>query len=225
MITSPTISVRLRPIARAAAFWVILVGCLVLVGGWGFNSTLLKSGILGAANMKANTALAFILAGISLGLHNHVNYPLPLVRSTKAATDQWSQLQFKNQFRSIAQVCAIGVLLIGFLTLLQYILGWNLGIDQLLVQDQGSGSSEFPGRMGDNTALNFTFMGAALWLLGQKTRRSIQIAEGLTLAAAAIALLALIGHVYGVETLYRFIVYSALMAWHTALMFLVPGFY
>ncbi|MGL4881781.1 MAG: hypothetical protein ACRC8K_12030, partial [Waterburya sp.] len=59
---------RSQLITRIASGVVFLVGFLVLIGGWGMNIIVLKSIIPGAAEMKANTAFCFILAGVSLGL-------------------------------------------------------------------------------------------------------------------------------------------------------------
>ena len=169
--------------ARIASIIVTLVGCLVLVGGWGLDLTFFKSGIAGAVEMKANTALCFILAGVSLGWQTHQ----------------------RRSYR-VAKGLAIAVSAIAILTLSQYLLGWNLGIDQLLFRDLlGDPSIDYPGRMGDNTALNFALVGLALYLLRQGTRRSDRLAQTATICATAIALLALIGHAYKVQVFYRFI--------------------
>ena len=185
--------------ARIASIIVTLVGCLVLVGGWGLDLTFFKSGIAGAVEMKANTALCFILAGASLGWQTHQ----------------------RRSYR-VAKGLAIAVSAIAILTLSQYLLGWNLGIDQLLFRDlPGDPSIDYPGRMGDNTALNFALVGLALYLLRQGTRRSDRLAQTATICATAIALLALIGHAYKVQVFYRFIFYSSSMALHTCLTFLV----
>ncbi len=185
--------------ARIAGIIVTVVGCLVLIGGWGMNLTLFKSIIPGAAEMKANTALCFILAGVSLG---------------------W-QTQQRRSYR-VAKGLAIALTAIGILTLSQYLLGWNLGIDQLLFKESpGNPSIDYPGRMGDNTALNFALIGLALYFLRQRTRRNDHLTQTATICAAAIAFLALIGHAYKVQIFYRFIFYSSSMALHTCLTFLV----
>lgn len=71
-----------------------------------------KSVLPGLVTMKPNTALAFVLAGVSLWL----------LRREEA--DQ--------RARRIAGACAFLVALVGLLTLGEYLAGWNLGIDQLL---------------------------------------------------------------------------------------------
>jgi PAS domain S-box-containing protein len=186
-------------ITRIASSIVVLVGCLVLVGGWGMNVTVLKSIISGAATMKANTALCFILAGVSLALQTR-----------------------KRRSYGVAKGLALAVLSIGALTLAQYLFGWNLGIDELLFRDVGiSPATKYPGRMGDNTALNFALAGLALCFLGQRTRRSDRLVQTATLLAAAIALLALVGYAYNVQVFYQFFFYSTSMALLTALTFLV----
>ncbi|MEN9517949.1 MAG: hypothetical protein RLZZ381_537 [Cyanobacteriota bacterium] len=185
--------------AQIAGIIVTLVGGLVLVGGWGMDLALFKSIAGDAAEMKANTALCFILAGISLG---------------------WQTGKRRNY--RVAKGLAIAVSAIGILTLSQYLLGWNLGIDQLLFQQlPGDPTIKYPGRMGDNTALNFALVGLALYVLGRRTRHSDNLAQTATFCATAIAVLALIGHVYNVQIFYRFIFYSSSMALHTCLTFLV----
>jgi PAS domain S-box-containing protein len=192
--------------AQIASAIAILVGCLVLLG-WSLDIAFLKSVIPKAATMKANTAVGFILAGISLGLQTRKG------QSTLTTT--------------LAQGCAIAVCIIGLLNLFQYLFNWNLGIDELLFRDVPiSPNTAYPGRMGCNTALNFALIGLALWLNGQKLnkerkRRSYYVTQNATLIVAAIALLALIGYGYNVQSFYQLIFYSSSMAIHTALTFLV----
>jgi PAS domain S-box-containing protein len=187
-------------LARIASFIVTLVGCLVFMG-WSLNIPILISPILGAATMKTNTALCFILAGISLGLQTRNRQNRRTVR--------------------IAKGCAIAISAIALLTLCQYLFRWNLGIDQLLVRDLFTSDLSYPGRMGDNTALNFALTGLALWLRGKRTRRIDSVAQTATLCATAIALLAVVGHAYNVQVFHRFIFYSTSMSFNTALTFLV----
>jgi hypothetical protein len=190
-------------VARISSGIAILVGCLVLVG-WTLDIAVLKSVLPGSATMKANTALCFILAGVSLGLRSRTR--------SRAFTTQ------------LASGCAIAISTIGGLTLCQYCFGWDLGIDQFLVQDTPiSPATPYPGRMGDNTALNFVLIGFALWLTGRRIRYSTAIAQTAAICAIAIALLALVGYAYQVEVFYRFIFYSSSMAIHTALSFLIVG--
>jgi PAS domain-containing protein len=206
-----------KSVVRVASAIAIGVGCLALIG-WKFDIAIFKSIIPDTATMKANTALAFILAGVSLLICNgRVAQPCYPTR-------------IPIPYSLLSKICAAGVAAIGLLTLIQYLFGWNLGIDELLFRDAPmSPAMPYPGRMGDNTALNFFLLGVALWLLQKREARgirrwednSILVAQGLSLTAATIALLALIGHIYQVEVFYTFVFYSTSMALHTSLAFLI----
>ena len=102
-----------QQVARIASLTVILVGCAVLVG-WKLDLGWLKSFIPGVATMKVNTALCFVGAGISLRLLAHT-------RSSLKAR--------------IVNGCTIATITVALLTICQYVLGWNLGIDELLFSD------------------------------------------------------------------------------------------
>ncbi len=188
--------------SRLASAIVAAIGCAVLVG-WMLDIAVLKSVFPGLATMKANTALGFILSGLSLWLLH--------TESTAPRT------------RRIAQACAVIVSLLGLLTLGEYIFGWDLGIDQLLFKDlRGAVGTLSPGRMAPNTALNFLLVGCALLLLDYESHRGNRPAQFLALGAALVALLALVGYVYYGATTYGLASYTQ-MALHTAAAFFVLG--
>ena len=62
---SPSVVSRLRAFSRAAGVLAVLVGLLVLVG-WAFEIPIVTSVLPGFTPMVANTAVSFILAGVSL---------------------------------------------------------------------------------------------------------------------------------------------------------------
>jgi hypothetical protein len=84
--------------ARGGSIAVMLYGCLVLLG-WIFDITALKTFFLGAFTVKANAAFGFLLAGASLWL------------ALSNLTDRRIHL--------LKQACSVVVVLIGLLTLSQ----------------------------------------------------------------------------------------------------------
>lgn len=195
---SPRLISPLRSISRGAGVAASLVGCLVLVG-WVLDVGALKSVLPDSVAMKVNTALGFLLSGLSL-----------FILSAEPADQLW---------RRIGQGCAVVVALIGLLTLSEYLLRWDLGIDQLLITERsGAVGTAHPGRMAAPTAQNFLMIGLALLLL--TTPRGFGAVQLLTLAAGFIGLLNFIGYAYGVSSLYGIASHTN-MAVHTAVTFMV----
>src|ERR1700731_2826561 len=104
----------LRMYCDASAITAAGVGCLVLFG-WAFHIEYLKSVLPGLATMKPNTALGLAFSGTSL----------------------WLLLPGESRTRRghIARFLALMVVMIGAATLIEYLFGLNLRIDQLLFND------------------------------------------------------------------------------------------
>src|SRR5258708_5750710 len=189
-----------RKWSRLAGATVIVIGCLVLVG-WTFDIPFLKSVLPGLATMKVNTALAFILTGVGLWI--------------------WNDDQADQRRRRLAQVCGLAVLGIGLLSLSEYVFRWDLGIDQLLFKDTASNMvAAFPGRMAHALAFSFILLGTALGLLHYP--RWYVLTQLIALVVAFIALLALAGYLYGVESLYDVFAFTS-VAIHSALTLLIAS--
>ncbi len=229
-------------VAQMASAIAILIGSLVLIGWW-LDIEVIKSGFPGSpATMKVNTALGFVLSGVSLWLY---------LRAGKGEKEQSQRGRNKKRGRgeererrgrtipnyipappqphyfslTISRVCAITVSVIAALTLSQYLFGWNIGIDELLFGDSPTSVATLhPGRMGLNTALNFMLISVALnHLADPKNQRSYWYAQILALIAILISFQVLIGYAYKVEMIYGIALHTTSMALHTALLFIALG--
>ncbi|HKS26267.1 MAG TPA: ATP-binding protein [Pyrinomonadaceae bacterium] len=187
-----------KTFSRIAGFFAVLVGALVLLG-WLFDIEELKS-VYAGITMKANAALCFLLAGLSLWTTGVVDRKL-VVR--------------------LRQVCAGVVTLLGLMTLSQHLFGWNLGIDQLLFNEPpGAVATTSPGRMGPFASICFTLIGADLLLL--HARRAVSLAQVLAISVCLLALLPIIGYAYGAQSLYGIARYTGI-ALHTAVTLFALG--
>ena len=188
----------LRLASLLASLTVMSIGGFVFLG-WIFGIETLKSVFSGYVTMKANTAAGFILSGSALWA----------TQSTKTS----------NTRRWIARIGAFLSCLIGAATLIEYAVGWNLGIDLLFAADPPGGvGTSSPGRMAPQTAVCFTFLGAAILLLNFGRFSQIGWAQFLAGLSAIIAMLALIGYAYGARVFYAWGVYTQ-MALHTSFSF------
>ncbi len=190
--------IKFSKLGMAFGIFTLFMGVMVLLG-WIFDIQILKSVMPGFVSMKANTAIGFILSGMSLAL---------MAWSSPAASVRW-----------LARAGAIAVALLGFLTLCQYGFGLNFGIDQFFFHEPSGTVGTFsPGRMAFTTALNFLVFGCAL--LFADSHRGIVTAQRLVLFTGLMGLLPCLGYLYGATALIGIGRYTQ-MAIHTAMLFIV----
>ncbi len=175
---------RCLQISRICCGLVIAIGLSVLVG-WTLDSTVLKSILPGAVAMKPNTAIALCLGALSLLLFTGCG---------GLACDLKRKL-------SITFAVAMGT--IGALTLIQYLAGVNLGIDELFFRDHARSAAPgyHPGRMSPISAFNFLVFALAFTLIHRS--KTTVWAQAITACAAFTSVLAIVGYFFGVEALYR----------------------
>ena len=111
--------------------------------------------------------------------------------------------------------------MIGLLTLGEYLLGVDLGIDQLLFREPaGAVGTLAPGRMAPASAINIFLLGCVLLLTS--FRRTIPAGQWLSVLTGLIGLLPLLGYWYGATTLFG-IGHYAHMALHSAGLFVLAS--
>ncbi|OGQ87404.1 MAG: hypothetical protein A2512_01570 [Deltaproteobacteria bacterium RIFOXYD12_FULL_56_24] len=129
----------------------VFAGGLVILG-WAFDITGIKSLSPDWVSVKANTALGFILAGSALLL---------------------SSLPSSTLSIRLARLCALLCGLIGLLTLAEYLFAWNPGFDQwLFVEPTNTLGTSHPGRMAPDTAVCFVLLAAGLVLISSSRKSS-----------------------------------------------------
>lgn len=192
----------LHNFARVASLVVILIPCVVLAG-WIFDNETLKRLYPGFVAMNPLTAVCFILSGVALWLLR------------KETTRRKTLVQLLGGIIALLGALALGAIVQN-----------QAGVDQLLFYDKLGIGSQTPNRMSPTTALDFILMGLALVMADVQTRKGARPAQFLAIGAAWIALLALIGYLYGTTSLYQVKAFIP-MALHTALAFLVlaSGFF
>jgi signal transduction histidine kinase len=191
---------RLRWIPQVASASAVLVGCLVLVGWW-FDVEILKTPASEYPAMKANTALAFVLTGLSLWLLQAESH------------SRWGE--------PVAQVCVWTVALISLLTLSEYLFGWDMAIDRMLIRRFHAPVEPYdtPGRTAFASALNFLLLGGAFLLMDVKTRRGYEYAVPFLAALVGVsAFLTLVAHLYGATALHQAYGFAT-VAPHSAVLF------
>ncbi len=148
--------------------------------------------------MQYNTGIGLALSGICL----------ILLTSSRGRRAQW---------------LAVPVGLLGSLTLIEYTLGRNLGLDCLFFTPYFEVASAFPGRMSPLTASCFVFIALATAFLGARPRFHRMIVGGfLGVCVSTIAFVALLGFCFGISAAYGWGAYSQI-AVNTSTVFLLLG--
>lgn len=209
-------------VVKVTSVIAIFIGSLVILG-WYFDIEILKKGFPGSpATMKANTALCFLLSGLSLWLSQIIAARRISLGETETEVNNRNSPRRYVLYLWLARFCAVTVTGIGLLTIIQYLFDWNFGIDELLFPDSPIVvTTSHAGRMGINTATSFTLIGLALYFIVQSKKQltywSTQI---FALIVAFISLESLLGYAYKEKILYGvtpYTPYTTSMALHTAL--------
>lgn len=178
---------------------VLLLGMIVIFGWYTKNRSLIQ--ILPTfVPMQYNTALGFVGCGAGILF---------------AIFDK----------RHFAAVSGSITLLIGGLTLIEYIGGFNLGIDELFMEHNITVKTSTPGRMAPNTAICFSLTGIALLVSSIGLWSKHRTATVVVLASLVLGLggVALSGYFTHLETAYGWGNLTR-MAVHTSVGFILVGF-
>jgi PAS domain S-box-containing protein len=163
-----------RAFARVASASVVLLGGLALVG-WVFHVEALKRIIPGSDPLKPNMATAILLCGAAL-----------LLLSRKRLT---------RPIRICAAAIATAVIILSALTIGEYFLDWDFGIEHWLIGDVPPDLEiPHPGRMAPITATCFILVGVALFTASRQIQKRLRLPlvgglSGTLTAAGAVPLI------------------------------------
>ena len=190
-----------QAVTLSAGIALIILGVAVLIG-WAFGIVLLKSIGPNMPSMKPNTAVCLAFSGISL----------LLLRPERV---------FGTRLR-IGQVCATVVIVIGALTLIEFLSKQSLHVDNLLFPAATAADDPFQARMALASALSFVLLGNALLFINEKSKGR-SLVDVLTGLAGALTFLSFLAYIYGVEALPRLLPFTRI-ALHTIIGLLILCF-
>ncbi|MFH8773298.1 SpoIIE family protein phosphatase [Streptomyces sp. NPDC017958] len=188
-------------VAQGAALAAAVLGTAGL-SGWILGVDVLRRMPGADETMNANTAVALLALGVSLFLvaRGHVT--------------PWAI--------TAARAAAVLAALIGGLTVMEYLTGAGLGIDELLFKDDAARmATEVPGRMAPNTAAALMAGGVAA-LCASTPRLPAWTSQVPGLAVLTLGMLRLYGFAYAVPELERFGAYKG-MALYTGMALVLLG--
>ena len=195
-----------RKTAKVLSLIVIIVAIMVIIG-WIFDISVLKSISPAWVTMKLTTAIAFLLSGITLYF---------IIRAIEGEFDK---AQVALSITSLIIILLIGTLLFSaFLKI-------HTGVDGLFIKEPaGAVKTVTPGQPSVPTMLNFILMAVAgifTILNPNKLQPKLRI---IGLAVGTIGAAAVVGYIINAPLLYYFIEgINSAMACHTAILFVLLG--
>ena len=176
---------------------IVICSSVAVLFGWNYQVTFLKSISPSWTSMKVNTAFCFVMSGVALLIVN---------------------LRSPNQIaRSLILALSVIILLVGTLTLFEYISGVDIGIDNALFQDF---ATLYSGRMPVSTILNFLLTAVSLLLLNKKNTNP-WIYQIFAWIIFSISLFSLCHYLYNDTHEHNLIAILTTMALNTTLLFLL----
>ncbi len=195
-----------RKIAKVLSLVVIIAGVAVMIG-WIFNIGILKSISPGWVSMKFDTAIAFVLSGISLYF---------IVRAIEGEFDK---------AQVVLSITSLIIMLLMGILFFSAILKIHTGIEELFIKETMlAAKTVAPGRPSVPTIISFILIASAgifTILNPDKLQSKLKI---IGLIVGVIGLLAVVGYIINSPALYYYVegVNSA-MACHTAVLFVLLG--
>jgi signal transduction histidine kinase/HPt (histidine-containing phosphotransfer) domain-containing protein/ActR/RegA family two-component response regulator len=156
-----------------------LLALLTLVS-WIFDLPALRSIVPGAIDMKSNTAVCMLMLATAL-----------LLRSAKSPGVRFG--------RGISQLLGLMVMVVGFVSLAEFIFNWHSGIDQLLFFDPRPLFTHSPGLMAPRTALCFGLTGLALAVPQRRAFGYLVLAAAIV--TTVLGALSFLGYLWGAHEL------------------------
>jgi PAS domain S-box-containing protein len=181
-MSNTTLGSAQKRVPEIASIGVFVISCLALAG-WAMDSLVMKSVFPTLPPMRPNAVIGLILGSASLWF-----------LTARGMNQSW---------RKIGGLCAALVSLLGLITLLEYLFGINIGIDDWLFRPKLE-TVALQGRMAISTALCFLLSGFALLTSHVETRRGNWPAQFLALTVVLICLMTLLSYGYGIVALYDF---------------------
>jgi len=195
-----------RRIIKVLSLAVVIVGIMVIIG-WIFDIGVLKNISPAWVSMKFNTAIAFVLSGITLYF---------IVR---AAEGEFDMAQVVLSITSLIIILLIGTLFFSA------VLEIHTGAEDLFIKEAaGTVKTVTPGRPSVPTMFNFILIASAgiLTILNpEKFRLKLKI---IGMVVGAIGAIAIVGYIIDSPNLYYYIEgINSAIACHTAALFVLLG--
>jgi hypothetical protein len=199
-------SEKKRKTAKILSGVVGIAGVVVMLG-WIFDIGILKSIMPFWVSMKFDTAIAFILSGISLFF---------IIR---AAEGEFDKAQVVLSITSLIIMLLMGILFFSAL------LGVQTGAEDLFVREKvAAPKTVIAGRPSIPTMINFILIaiaGGFTMFNSAKLRLQLRV---IGLVVGAIGALAVVGYIIGAPLMYYYIEgINSAMACHTAVLFVLLG--
>lgn len=197
---SPIKFINYCPFLLAIIGVLLISTSLAVLLGWRYDIPLLVSIMPSWISMKINTAICFFLYGSALLLYNIKNQSIII--------------------RIILALLSVSIILVSTLTIIQYVTGANMRIDQLIMKEHPLGPGTiYPGRMALVTSIDFILVGLTLLYSLKKTASGwkIQISAWVILF---FGLFGLYNYIYEINMNNPIMPYTY-MSIHTALLFIL----
>jgi len=195
-----------RKIAKVLSLVVIIASIMVIIG-WVFDISILKSISPAWVTMKFDTAITFLLSGITLYF---------IINAIEGELDK---AQVALSITTLIILLLVGILFFSSL------LGIHTGVENLFIQEAaGAVKTASPGQLSLPTMLNFILIalaGILTMLNPEKVQLRLKI---IGYVVGTIGALALVGYIINAPLLYYFIEgRNSAMACHTAILFVLFG--